>query len=75
VAANFEQTHGGRKGRRALAQRLGFYCRGSYSGEPRRARVSRGGAVERESHAAHDPEAAITGVLIRPAAKKIRKPR
>ena len=45
-------------------QRLGVYCRGSYSGEPRRARVSRGGAVESESHAAHGREAAVAGVLI-----------
>jgi hypothetical protein len=58
------KTRGGRKERRTLAQRLGVYCRGSYSGEPQRARVSRGGAMESESHATHGREAAITGVLI-----------
>jgi hypothetical protein len=69
------KTRGGRRERRTLAQPLGVYCRGSYSGEPRRARVSRGGAVESESHAAHGREVAVTGVLIRSAAKRIRKPR
>jgi hypothetical protein len=69
------KTRGGRRGRRTLAQRLGVYCRGSYSGEPRRARVSRGGAVESESHAAHGREAAVTGEVICSAAKWIRKPR
>ena len=44
--------------------RLGVYCRGSYSGELRRARVSHDSAVESESHAAHGREAAVTGVLI-----------
>jgi hypothetical protein len=69
------KTRGGRRGRRTLAQRLGVYCRGSYSGEPRRARVSRGGAVESKSHAAHGREAAVTGEVICSAAKWIRKPR
>jgi hypothetical protein len=69
------KTRGGRRERRTLAQRLGVYCRGSYSGEPRRARVSRGGAVESESHTTHGREAAVAGVLIRSAAKRIRKQR
>jgi hypothetical protein len=60
---NLGRTRGGRRGRRTLAQRLGVYCRGSYSGEPRRARVSRG-AMESESHAAHGREVAVTEVLI-----------
>jgi hypothetical protein len=45
-------TRGGRRKKKALAQRLGVQCRGNYSGEPRRARVSRGDAVERCRHAA-----------------------
>jgi hypothetical protein len=68
------KTRGGRIGR-TLVQRLSVYYRGSYSGEPRRARVSRDGAVESESHAAHGREAAVAGVLTRSAAKRIRKPR
>jgi hypothetical protein len=67
------KTRGSRRGRRTLVQRLSVYYRGSYSGEPRRARVSRGGAVESESHAAHGREAAVAGVLTRSAAKRIRK--
>jgi hypothetical protein len=61
---NLGRTRGGRRWRRLLAQLLGVYCRGSYSGEPRRARVSRGGAVERLGHAAHGREAAVSGELI-----------
>jgi hypothetical protein len=69
------KTRSGRKWRRRRARWIRVHSRGNYSGEPRRARVSRGGAVESESHAAHGREAAVTSEVICLAAKWIRKPR
>ena len=51
--------------RRPRARWIRVHSRGNYSGEPRRARVSRGGAVEKLGHAAHIREAAVSGELIR----------
>jgi hypothetical protein len=51
--------------RRPRARWIRVHSRGNYSGEPRRARVSRGGAVEKLGHAAHSREAAVSGELIR----------
>jgi hypothetical protein len=62
---NLERTRGGRRWRRPRARWIRVHSRGNYSGEPRRARVSHGGAVESASHAAHDREAAVSGELIR----------
>jgi hypothetical protein len=72
---NSGRTRGGRRWRRPRARWIRVHSRGNYSDEPRRARVSRGGAVESESHAALGREAAVTGEVICPAAKWIRKPR
>jgi hypothetical protein len=51
--------------RRPRARWIRVHSRGNYSGEPRRARVSCGGAVEKLGHAAHSREAAVSGELIR----------
>jgi hypothetical protein len=72
---NSGRTRGGRRWRRPRARWIRVHSRGNYSGEPPRARVSRGGAVESESHMAHGREAAVTGEVICPTAKWIRKPR
>ena len=75
MAGESGETRGGERKKKALVQRLGVQCRGNYSGEPRRVRVSHGGAEESESHAAHGREAAVTSEVICLAAKWIRKPR
>jgi hypothetical protein len=62
---NLGRTRGGRRWIRPRARWIRVHSRGNYSGEPRRARVSRSGAVESASHAAHDREAAVSGELIR----------
>jgi hypothetical protein len=71
VAGESGETRGGQRKKKALAQRLGVQCCGNYSGEPRRARVSRGDAVERCRHAAQDRATAVhrRAYLLKPQSK------
>jgi hypothetical protein len=62
-------------GEEAWRAQLRGQRRGKLTGDDGTALRCHGGAVERLSHAAHGREAAVTGEVIRSAAKREREPR